>query len=290
MKSIIYFFFAIIIGCTLTSGLPIHPDKDKIIMLRPAAGNFTSAGLQQSVTIISARLKVYGLKNNEAEAVPGEGQIKVRIPENTALSEVEGLLTMKGDIAFYETYTKREISGLLKGDNQLFGLLDSDPEISPAESKIGCINTDRQDQVNKYLRSIENPGSCKFSWTFLSFSSERSVRCLYALNTGITGKPLLIRSDIENAKAEKEKDSQSFKISITLRKSAAGIWSEATRKNMNRAIAITLDNYVYSAPKVRSVIDKGLCEINGNMTQKEVNYFLALINNEPLPMTLELVK
>ena len=290
MKSIIYFFLAIVILCTLTSELPLHPDNNKIILLKPAAGNFTSSGLQQTAKIISARLKIYGLENYEVAAIPGKDQIKVNIPENIALSEVEGLLTMKGDIAFYETFTKREVSDLLKGDNQLFRLLNSDPELSVTESKIGCINTETQDQVNKYIESIKNPGSCKFTWNFRSFSSDKSLRCLYALNTGNTGKPVLKRQDIENAKAEKEKDGQNFKISIILKNSAVGLWSDATRRNLNRSIAITLDNYVFSAPVVRSVIDKGLCEINGNMTQKEVVYFLSLINNEPLPMAMELVK
>jgi preprotein translocase subunit SecD len=59
---------------------------------------------------------------------------------------------------------------------------------------------------------------------------------------------------------------------------------------MNRSIAITLDNYVFSAPVVKAVIEKGVCEINGDMTQKDVNYLLALTNNSPLPIALELSK
>jgi preprotein translocase subunit SecD len=100
----------------------------------------------------------------------------------------------------------------------------------------------------------------------------------------------MVRSDIETIKAEQAKESRSFNILITFKNSAIGLWSEATRNNMNRAIAITIDNKVFYAPFVRAVIEKGVCEINGDMSKKETNFFLALVNNSPLPITFNLVR
>ena len=290
MKSIVYFILASFIYCTLTSGSPINQDGKRIILLKPGDNNFTAAVLEQSAIIISARLKVYGIDKPEVTVLPDKGQIKVQVPDNLKLPEIEGLLTLKGDLAFYETFNRKEVSDLLKGDNQLFSLLNSDPGITPTDSRIGCINIANKRQVDTYLQKIKNPDNCKFFWGFWGFTSDETLRCLYALKTSTSGMPLLGRSDIENAKAEQAKDSQSFNILITFKNSAVGLWSEATRNNMNRAIAITVDKNVFYAPVVKSVIEKGMCEINGNMTQKDVNFFLALANNFPLPITFDLVK
>jgi SecD/SecF fusion protein len=42
------------------------------------------------------------------------------------------------------------------------------------------------------------------------------------------------------------------------------IWGDMTTKNVNRPIAIVLDNLVYSAPNVINPITNGSSEISGN--------------------------
>ena len=290
MKKIIYFLLLSVICYTLSFGTLFSQNDSKIIMLKPVSNIVNPAVLTQSATIISARLKVYGIEKPDVVALTDKNQIKVQIPDNYTFSEIEGLLTLKGEIAFYETYNRKEVSELLKDDNQLFRMLNSDPAITPSDSRLGCITSENRSQIDAYLKSIKKPENCKFFWHEIGSSSDKSKRCLFALKTNYEGKPLLSRSDIETVKAQPADDGKSFNISIIFKKSAAALWADATRNNINRAIAITLDSYVYSAPTVRAVIEKGVSEINGDMTQKDVNYFLALVNNEPLHITLELVK
>ena len=290
MKRIIYFILACFVYCTITSGIILSQVGNKIILLRPAGNNISSVVLTKSASIISARLKVYGLEKPDIVPLPEKGQIKVQIPDNYTLSEIEGLLTMKGDLAFYETFNRKEVSDLLKGDNQLFRLLNSDPGITPAETRLGCVNIEKRSQVNSFLKSSKNPVNCKFFWGYLGFSSDEYLRCMYALKTNSEGKPILNRQDIETAKDEPANDGKSFNISLVFKKSAALLWADATRKNMNRSIAITVDNYVFYAPVVKSVIENGICEINGDMGQKQIKYFLAFVKNDPLPVSFEIVK
>ena len=47
------------------------------------------------------------------------------------------------------------------------------------------------------------------------------------------------------------------------------IWAKMTEKNIGRPIAIVLDNVVYSAPFVNSVIPNGSSEISGNYSITE---------------------
>jgi preprotein translocase subunit SecD len=254
MKSIIYFILASFIYCILTSGSQVSRDSTRIILLKPVTSNVTTVVLEQSATIISARLKVYGINKPQVTVLPDKGQIKVQIPDDLILPEIEGLFTLKGDLEFYGTFNRKEVADLLKSDNQLFRLLNSDPGITPAESRIGCISIENGKQVNTYLQNIKSPDNCKFLWSYQGFTSDKSLRCLFALKTNTSGMPLLGRSDIEYIKTEQAKDGKSYNILITFKNSAVGKWSEATRNNMNRAIAITVDNNVFYAPVVRAVI------------------------------------
>jgi SecD/SecF fusion protein len=103
------------------------------------------------------------------------------------------------------------------------------------------------------------------------------------------GKQLLSRSDIEAITSSWDKENGQ-KIEIKFLSNAKKVWADATRVNLNKPIAIVIGNKVFYTPVVRTTIENGLCEITGNMTQKEVNYFLALVNNDKFPVDLKLLK
>jgi len=75
---------------------------------------------------------------------------------------------------------------------------------------------------------------------------------------------------------KKEKESGRIIIGIKFKKEAVLSWAEATRRNMDKAIAIVLDDKVISAPVVRSVIEGGNCQISGNFTEEDARYIVAL--------------
>jgi preprotein translocase subunit SecD len=105
----------------------------------------------------------------------------------------------------------------------------------------------------------------------------------------IEGKQLLSRSDIEAITSSWDKENGQ-KIEIKFLPNAKKVWANATRVNLNKPISIVIGNKVFYTPVVKTTIENGLCEITGNMTQKEVNYFLALVNNDKLPVDLKLLK
>jgi preprotein translocase subunit SecD len=104
------------------------------------------------------------------------------------------------------------------------------------------------------------------------------------------GNPLLIRSDIESVKIATGKDPMDQKIQIRLKPDAVTIFADATERNLNKAIAIVIDNQVYAYPVVKSAIKGGEIEVTGSFTKSEVNYFPALFNSEQLPVGFKLLK
>jgi SecD/SecF fusion protein len=98
------------------------------------------------------------------------------------------------------------------------------------------------------------------------------------------------RSDIESINIVTGKDPQDHRIQIKLKPAAISVFADATKNNLNKSIAIVIDNKVYSWPVVRNVIEGGEIEVSGSFTEKEVNYFPALFNSEQLPLNFKLLK
>jgi preprotein translocase subunit SecD len=222
MKSIFYLFITVVLS--LTSSFVMHNSSGsaKSYILQSTGNNITSALLTQSAEIISARLKFYGLDEFDVRAIPEKGQIKVQLADNIQISDIEGLLVSRGDLAFYETSGSNNLSDLLKSNN--------------------------------------------------------------------AGKPLLVRSDVESINCNVDKDSQNAVTQIKFKPAAVRIWAEATRRNINKPIAIVVDDQIYFTPVVRDAIENGACEITGDLSQKEVGVFLVLVNNEPLQLSFTLLK
>jgi len=288
MKSLIYLFISVFITLTLTSAVQKASDNSKSITLQSTDKNVGSVSLKQSADIISSRLKLFGLNVSEVKVSAEKGQIVILLPAKTDISGFEGLLTSKGEVCLYETYTQTEISGLLKPDNQLFKLLASDQERKDSsDPRVGCTNSDNKMKVNEYLQSAVPLSNCKLFW---GNKSEKSGYCLFALKTNMEGKPLLVRSDIESVAMTTGMDPVDQKILIRLKPAAVNIFADATKKNLNKSIAIVIDNQVYAYPVVKSSITGGEIEVTGSFTKSEVNYFPALFNSEQLPVSFKLLK
>ena len=287
MKSLLYIFISIVIALTLTSAVQQTTGGSKSIILQSTAKNADAGSLKQSADIISARLKFLGLSPSDVKIIPEKGQVKIQLSDITDMAVIEGLVTSKGEIAFYETYTHDEIVKLVKSDNQLFKLLNSEQVKTPGDPRVGCGIAENMKKTDAYLQTGVHINSCKFLW---GTDTKNSEYCLFALKTKKDGNPLLGRSDIESVKISTGKDTQDHRIQIKLKPAAAKIFEDATRKNLNRSIAIVIDNKVYSSPVVKSIIAVGEIEVSGSFTEKEVNYFPALFNSEKLPLDFIIIK
>jgi preprotein translocase subunit SecD len=286
MKYLSYILLAIVIVFTLTSALGNPKDNTKTITLQCTAKNAGSADLNHSAEIIRQRLKQYGL-DNISISVPGNGQLTVVVPENINTSEIEGLLTSRGDISFYETYGHEEITRFFKADDELFKLLNLPVGQKASDPRIGCCSPENSGKVDEYLKTIKPVGNSLFRW---SSGPGKNGLCLFALKVDNNGKALMGRSDIDSVKLVRSLEPGNWKIQIRLKSAAAGIFAEATRINLHKSIVIAIDGKVYSWPTVQNVIEGGSIEITGDFTENEVKTFPVLFNSEQLPVGFRLSK
>ena len=270
MKSLIYFFISVVISIILTSSRQEASLNNKNVTLQAEGNNVSSPALQKSADIISARLKFSGINSFEVKVIEDKKQLNIILPDKTDISDIEGLLTSKGVLAFYETYTQDEISDLLKMDNQLFKFLNRDQQQSSADPRVGCCGIENMGKADKYLHSSKPVSNCILFW---GIESKKPDYCLYALKTNKDGSPLIVRSDVESVKIATLKDSEEQKIQISLKPAAISIFADATKRNLNKSIALVIGDQVYSCPVVRNVIEGGEIEVTGKFTEKEVKLF-----------------
>jgi preprotein translocase subunit SecD len=258
MKSIRNIFFIIITFISVAS----FSQNSETVILKAESKNVTGQQLGEASEIIVNRLKLFGLQAT-ASPLPNKKQIKIEMPDNTRLSDIKDLLTEQGSLGFYETI-----------------VIDS-------KSKLACSSApDRriEDSVKTVLNRTLKSTSYILSW---SKPFNKTEACLYALKTSDTG---LSQKNLESAKSTGDNNSHSFTIDIKFKSESAGIWALMTEKSIGKPIAIVIDNRVFYDPVVRDAIQGGLCEITGNISKKEADYFVALISNEPLPIRLSIVK
>jgi preprotein translocase subunit SecD len=287
MKSIIYLFIAIVASIVLTSSSQKTPDGTRTLILQSTGSNAGPVSLKQSADIVSERLKMFGISSFDISVIADKGQLRIQLPENNEIADIEGLVSSKGNIAFYETYTHTEIADLLKSDNQLFKLLNQGNLKSPWDPRVGCTDDNDHKKTDEYLRSSIPLKNCILSW---GTESKKSGNCLFALKTKEDGKPLLTRSDIETVKIAKTTDLQGVKIQIKLKPGAATIFAEATRNNIHKCIAVVIDDKVISWPRVQDAIEGGEVEVTGDFTEKEAKYFPVIFNTAQLPVSFKLLK
>jgi SecD/SecF fusion protein len=79
-------------------------------------------------------------------------------------------------------------------------------------------------------------------------------------------------------------------VSMQMNSSGARAWKKVTANNIGRRIAITLDNYVYSAPVVNTEIPGGSSQITGNFTIEEAKDLANILNAGSLPAPVKIVE
>jgi SecD/SecF fusion protein len=108
--------------------------------------------------------------------------------------------------------------------------------------------------------------------------------------SGIDGKPLLGGDVISDASQDNDQRNGQPTVSMQMNIAGAREWQRITRENTGKFIAIALDNYVYSAPKVNGEIAGGNSSISGNFTIDEAKDLANILKAGKLPAPTRVVE
>ena len=104
----------------------------------------------------------------------------------------------------------------------------------------------------------------------------------------LNGQPELTGKYIVDAGAEL-RDGQP-KVTMKMDDEGARLWARVTGDNINRQVAIVLDNVVYSAPKVNGKIEGGNSEITGSRDMAEANLMKIVLKAGALPAPVKIIQ
>ena len=146
-------------------------------------------------------------------------------------------------------------------------------------------------KINRALKYEEIkaliPNNLDFKWG-VKPEEDSELLQLYAIKT-TRGEAPLTGEVITNARQSLD-DRARPAISMQMNTIGAKKWRNLTGANVNRRIAIVLDNYVYTAPNVMGEIPNGSSEIKGNFTVEEAEDLANILKAGSLPAPTRIVE
>ena len=153
-------------------------------------------------------------------------------------------------------------------------------------------------KINRMLETPEVrrmiPSTIKFLWSVKTIKNEDQLNQdqfleLHAIKSNRSGKAPLTGEVITNADTEFD-DRSRYAIGMRMNVTGAKKWKRLTAANIDRRIAIVLDNYVYSAPNVMGEIPNGQSQISGDFTKEEADDLSNILKAGSLPAPTTIVE
>lgn len=162
-------------------------------------------------------------------------------------------------------------------------------------ANIGYVQIKDTTLIGQYLRMdlVRNrfPSNLVFMYGKVETNDPKfsNVLPLYAIRTKDDGSAELEGENVSEARQDFD-DKGRIAIKMSMDPIGTRIWAGMTKKNEGRPIAIVLDNIVYSAPFVNSVIPNGQSEISGNYSLTEAQDMADILQSGKLPAPAKIVQ
>ena len=163
-------------------------------------------------------------------------------------------------------------------------------------SVIGMAQSRDTAKVNRYLNMPQVrqlfPRDMKFHWGNKPprYDQTGNLYELHAIKvTSRDGRPALDGDVITDARRDFGQTQASAEVTMAMSAEGSKIWARLTRDNVGRCIAIVLDNYVYSAPRVNQEITGGRSQITGDFSINEADDLANILKSGKLPAPARII-
>ena len=240
---------------------------------------------------LRSRIDQFGVVSPNIQVLEGkDGQILLELPGVKDHERVRELLQRQAALEFYTTYRKSEIENALQ---QVAALPESTPGLAQYRAMLASSNTNPNYVILGYVPNVTDmhrvdslmaqtsvrsilPTDFILRWgvkpetiTDEQGNEHKLGYAAYALRT-TNGGAAMDGEVVTNARADFA--SNGFggqEVSMQMNSVGARQWADLTGANVNRAVAVVLDDQVYSAPNVNEAITGGRSSITGNFTVDE---------------------
>jgi SecD/SecF fusion protein len=185
-----------------------------------------------------------------------------------------------------------------KKQNPLFSIFQ--PTQGNTLAVVGYANARDTAEVNKIIYSELAhqilPAELKLRWgakpeDFGGQDTKGDIFELYALKiTEPSGRAPLEGDVITSSKDDFEPNTGRPCVSMQMNSDGARRWSQITKQNIGKAVAIVLDDAVYTAPRILTQIDGGNSQITGNFTIEDTKDLANTLNSGKMPAPTRIVQ
>jgi SecD/SecF fusion protein len=204
-------------------------------------------------------------------------------------------LIAKDTTAAAEATTREEFTLM----NPLFGLLSPrvDAQGQPLPSSmIGLASSKDTSRVNGFLNMTQIkalfPRDLRMLWSQNphKYDPTKTLYELHAIKvTTRDGRPPLNGDVITSARPTSGVTGSEVKVDMSMNGEGSKTWARMTRENIGRCIAVVLDGYVRSYPRVQNEITGGNTEITGDFTIEEADDLANILKSGKLPAPAKII-
>ncbi len=180
--------------------------------------------------------------------------------------------------------------------NPLFAIFQPIPQ---GLAIVGYANARDTADVNKVIYSeiaaSVLPAECKLRWgakpeDFGGQNTKGDVFALYALKITEPNGRAPLEGDVITSSKDDFDQMGHPSVSMQMNSDGARRWSQITKQNIGRGVAIVLDDAVYSAPRILTQIDGGNSQITGNFTIEDTKDLANTLNSGKMPAPTRIVQ
>ncbi len=183
--------------------------------------------------------------------------------------------------------------------NPLFGILS--PRVTPEgqplpSSMIGLASSKDTARVNAFLKMNRIKGlfprDLRMMWSQnpYKYDPTKSLYELHAIKiTTRDGRPPLNGDVITSARTSSGITGSEVKVDMSMNSEGSKTWARMTRENVGRCLAVVLDGYVRSYPRVQNEITGGSTEITGDFTIEEADDLANILKSGKLPAPAHII-
>ncbi len=221
--------------------------------------------------------------------------VAVDTTSTTETKKAEAKFQLKDSKAEAKTAAASSASDQMKKQHPLLSILQTTGGRSL--SLVGYANVRDTAAVNNIIHSATAkqvlPSDLKLLWSAKP-ADGLGVKNVYELHaikvTQSSGRAPLEGDVVTTASDQFNSVSGTPEVSMTMNSEGARRWAALTKANINKAIAIVLDGYVYSAPRVNGEISGGQSSITGNFTIEDTKDLANTLKSGRMPAPARIVQ
>ena len=264
---------------------PILEDVNKILKLTTKADSTTAVKTDSTVAVVdSAKAATTAATTDSSKSLMSQ------LGKTDSASSDTG--AAKKDKSFEDFAKENPLFAILSPAIQQNEKNQSELRKGPVIGSALAKDTARVNQIF-HMDVVANkfPREFKAMWTVKAIDKEGKVYQLVAIRMPVRDHQApLDGSAIIDARKQKGQFTDNWEISMSMNAEGGHTWKRLTHDNVNKSIAIVLDDYVYSFPNVINEISGGNSSITGQFSLEEADDLANILKVGKLPAPARIVE